>query len=205
MRFLEVKEKIGDQLVFTSNDIRKFDSGFCLQRLNEWQKKGYIIKIVKGYYIFSDTQLNEEALFAIANKIYSPSYISLESALMYYSFIPEGVFRLTSVSTKKTNSIDTELGFFDYRKIKPLFFFGYQVAEKGARKFKIATPEKALIDYFYFNSHLKSQNDIKSLRFNRDTFFEKADVSVIRDYIMRLNKKNLEKRINIFLEVLKNA
>ncbi len=205
MRFLEVKEKIGEQLIFTSNDIRKFDSGFCLQRLNEWRKKGYITKIVKGYYIFSDTPLNEEVLFMVANKIYSPSYISLESALRYYNFIPEGVFRLISVSTRKTKSADTELGFFDYRKIKPPFFFGYQVVERGARKFKIATPEKALIDYFYFNSHLKSQSDIKSLRINKDAFFEKTDINVIREHLERLNNKNLEKRINVFLEVLKNA
>ena len=42
----------------------------------------------------------------VANKIYSPSYISLETALSYYGLIPESVYALTSVSTRKTISFN---------------------------------------------------------------------------------------------------
>jgi predicted transcriptional regulator of viral defense system len=205
MRFLELKEKIQDQLIFTTNDIKKFDGSFSIQRLAEWQKKGYIKKIVKGYYILSDYMVREEDLFAFANRIYQPSYVSLESALRYYNFIPEGVFEIISVSTKKTNDITSDVANFHYRAVKPTLFFGYQVLGLGFKKFKIATPEKAIIDYLYLNTNLKRKNDFQSLRINKDLFHEKVKISSLREMLEKVNNKSLEKRLNAFLETMKNA
>lgn len=205
MRFLELKEKIQDQIIFTTNDIKKFDSSFNLQRLTEWQKKGYIKKITKGYYIFSDYKIKEEDLFVFANKIYQPSYISLESALRYYNFIPEGVFSITSVSTNKTNKIMSSIVNFHYKTVKSTLFFGYQVLGSGLKKFKIATPEKAIIDYFYFNTSLKTKNDFESLRINKNLFQEKVKLSFLKEILERANNKSLKKRINIFLKTIENA
>jgi len=206
MRFLELKEKIQDQLIFTTNDIKKFDSSFSLQRLTEWQKRGYIKKITRGYYIFSDYIIREEDLFVFANQIYQPSYISLESALRYYNFIPEGVFGITSVSTRKTNKIMSSTAEFHYRAVKPTLFFGYQVLESGFKKFKMATPEKAVIDYFYLNANLKTENDFKSLRINKDLFQEKVQLSSLKEMLERSGNKSLEKRVNVFLKTtIKNA
>ena len=50
MRFYEFKESLKDFVVFSINDIRKVDESFNNQRLSEWQEKGYIKKIIKGYY-----------------------------------------------------------------------------------------------------------------------------------------------------------
>ncbi len=205
MRFLEVKEKIQDQLIFTTNDIKKFDSSFSVQRLTEWQKKGYIKKITKGYYILADYVIREEDLFVFANRIYQPSYISLESALRYYNFIPEGVFEITSVSTKKTNSTTSSVANFHYRSVKPTLFFGYQVIGSGFKKFKIATPEKTIIDYLYLNTNLKRESDFKSLRINKDLFHKKINQSSLREILERVNNKSLEKRVNVFLKTIKNA
>ena len=69
--------------IFNLNDIRKIEENFDLRRLNEWQKKNYIKKIRQGFYIFSDLEINEQALFIIANRIHEPSYISLEMALSF--------------------------------------------------------------------------------------------------------------------------
>ncbi len=205
MRFLELKEKIQDQIIFTTNDIKKFDGSFSLQRLTEWQKKGYIKKITKCYYIFSDYKIREEDLFVFANRIYQPSYISLESALRYYNFIPEGVFSITSVSTRKTNKIMPSIANFHYRAIKPTIFFGYQVLGSGFKKFKIATPEKAIIDYFYLNTNFKTESDFKSLRINKDLFQEKVKLSFLKEMMERIDNKSFIKRINIFLKTIKNA
>jgi len=205
MRFLELKEKIQDQLVFTTNDIKKFDSSFSLQRLTEWQKRGYIKKISKGYYVFSDYMIREEDLFVFANRIYQPSYISLESAFRYYNFIPEGVFGITSVSTRKTNKITSSIAEFHYRTVKPTLFFGYQVLGSGFKKFKMATPEKAVIDYFYLNANLKTENDFESLRINKDLFQEKVKLSSLEEMLERSGNKSLEKRVNVFLKTVKNA
>jgi len=101
MQFLELKKNLKDFMIFSKRDIEKMDQSFHNQRLSEWQKKGYIKMIRRGYYIFSDLEINESILFLIANKIYSPSYVSLEMAFSYYNLIPESVYSVTSVTTEK--------------------------------------------------------------------------------------------------------
>ncbi len=75
--------------------------------------------------MFTDTPLNEETLFLIANKLYAPSYVSFEMALSYYGLIPEGVYAITSATSKKTATFQTPIGKFSYRTLKPQLFFGY--------------------------------------------------------------------------------
>lgn len=63
--------------------------------LTRWQKKGYLKKIRSGFYRLTNRPIKGEAdLFFIANRIYTPSYISLQPALRWYNFIPEGVFTI---------------------------------------------------------------------------------------------------------------
>jgi len=101
MNFLEFKEKLKDFVVFNLNDIRKVDNRFDLRRLNEWQKKGYIKMVRRGHYAFSSLEINESVLLLVANKIYTPSYVSLEMALSYYTLIPEAVYGITSATSRK--------------------------------------------------------------------------------------------------------
>ena len=70
MQYIEIKDNLKSFLVFSANDLLKIDPDFHKQRLSEWQKKSYIKKIAKGYYIFSDLEINESVLFIIANKIF---------------------------------------------------------------------------------------------------------------------------------------
>lgn len=81
MRYIELREYLKDFTLFSISDIRKIDPNFHRRRLTEWQDKGYILKVIRGYYLFSDTKINEQALFQIANRIYQPSYISFERTL----------------------------------------------------------------------------------------------------------------------------
>ncbi|MCK5567627.1 MAG: hypothetical protein KAI62_06925, partial [Actinomycetia bacterium] len=84
MKYIELRKKLKDITVFSIKDIEKSaDKRFHRRRLNEWQDKDYIKKIIKGYYIFSDIKTDDDVMYKIANKIYDPSYISLETALSY--------------------------------------------------------------------------------------------------------------------------
>ena len=165
MQFLELKQKLNNFIVFNLNDIRKIDDNFDRRRLNEWINKKYIKKLRRSYYIFSDLEINESVLFSIANKIYSPSYVSLETALSYYNLIPECVYTITSVSTRKTKNIKNNLGNFSYRKIKPSLMFGYEIIKKNNCNFKIAELEKSILDYFYLNTQIKDEKDRRELVF----------------------------------------
>src|SRR4030043_614617 len=102
MNYLNLRGSLKNFSVFSLRDILRGEPGFHRRRLNEWQAKGYIRKVIKGFYIFSDLPLDELVLFEIANRVYKPSYVSLESALAYYQLIPESVFGVTSVSTRRT-------------------------------------------------------------------------------------------------------
>src|SRR5476651_313505 len=182
MQYLELRQQMRDFIVFSLDDIKKVDGVFHRQRLNEWHDKGYIKKVIKEYYIFSDLEINESVLFVIANKIFDPSYISLEMALSYHGLIPESVYGITSVSSKKTYAFDSQFAKFNYRKIKPELMFGYQLVKYQNHSFKMAEIEKAILDFFYVNAKLVAEGEFEELRINRDTFHEKVDVEKLKSY-----------------------
>lgn len=110
-------------------------------------KKNNIIKLRKGLYIFSGEYINE---ILIANKIYQPSYISFEYALMFYNIIPETVYSITSATTKTTREFIVENISYSYCRIKKEAFIGYKKENFNEQPVLIAEPEKAFVDYLYF-------------------------------------------------------
>lgn len=205
MKFIDLQKALKDFTIFSINDVRNLDEKFSRTRLNEWQDKGYIKKIIRGYYIFSDIKLNEKHLFRIANKIYNPSYISFEMALSYYNLIPESVYSITSASTRKTYNFKTPVAEFSYRTIKPDLFFGYDIINCDNGGIKIASMEKAILDYFYINSHIKTSTDFASLRINEELFAKNVDEAKLFNFVDRFAQKTIADRINSFMRFVKNA
>lgn len=205
MRYNEFQEAFKSYTVISVNEVRKADSGFNLRRLVEWQGKGYIKKIIRGYYIFADLKLDENVLFEIANRIYSPSYISLEMALSYYHMIPESVYGLTSATSRKTMVFETELGDFIYHTVRPRLLFGYKLVNYSGKKFKIAEPEKALLDYFYLNTSIQSKDDFAGMRIGKDQYFAQVDETRLVAYLNEFQQTSLAKRVRNFMRYMKNA
>lgn len=204
MKYIELRKALKDFTIFSLNDIRKIDEKFHRRRLNEWQDRGYIKKVIDKYYIFSDRELNENVLFEIANRIYNPSYISLEMALSYYNLIPETVYTITSISTRRTYSFNTPIGNFEYRTVKADYFLGYKFIDYDNHRFKIGSPEKAILDYFYLNPVIKREVDFESLRIDRDVFFESIDKEILFEFLERFKQKALKNRIKSFFEFMEN-
>lgn len=202
MKFIEFKKELRNFLVFNISDIRKIEERFDLRRLSEWQNKGYIRMIRRGYYIFSDLELNESVLFLIANKIYSPSYISLEMAFSYYNLIPEAVYGITSVTSQKTNNFKADICEFMYSHLKSELMFGYRLIKYGVHSLKIAEIEKALLDYFYLNPRIKTKDDFASMRFNDKIFKDSSDKDKLLSYLKMFNNKRLTKRLERFLKYI---
>jgi len=199
MNYPAFKQQLKDFTVLTLNDIRKMDDRFDLRRISEWRDKGYLKVIRRGHYAFSDLEINESVLFLMANRIYSPSYISLEMALSHYHLIPEAVYGITSVATRKTSRFHTEFGDFIYRHIKPELLFGYRLVSYKSESLKIAEVEKAFLDYFYLNPHLDTADGFDALRFNVEEFSRQAEKSRLRNYLQAFDNKSLNKRVNKFL------
>ena len=112
-------------------------------------KKGVIIRVKKGIYIFGESYRRRPfSRELLANMIYGPSYISLETALHHHGLIPERVEAMTSVTEGRGRRFFTPLGLFLYHGIpETVYPIGIdQVAIEGGRSFLMATPEKALAD-----------------------------------------------------------
>lgn len=77
-----------------------------------------------------------------------PSYVSLDSALSYYGFIPERVYGITSVTIKNARTFVTTAGIFSYvRQPAPYYAFGIRHVNLSEEQFAlIASPEKAICD-----------------------------------------------------------
>jgi predicted transcriptional regulator of viral defense system len=202
MQFIDFQNKLSAYHVFSLKDVSKVFPVFNRIQLDRWEKKGYLKKIKRGFYCFSAQELSRDFLFYAANKIYTPSYVSLEMALKYYSFIPEEIFQITSVSTKKATGFETSIGNFSYRHIKPSLYFGYLLVEAGNQKLLLAEPEKAVLDYLYVNPRLKTAKDFEGMRINTDEFKLRINLEKFNKYLVLFDVKQLTARAHTFLTAI---
>ncbi len=202
MKYVDIQNNLRSLGVFTLNDIRMLDPDFREPTLNDWLNNGWIKRIRRFWY--ADSSFNPESYdyFFIANKIYSPSYISLESALSHYGFIPETTLQITSVSTRKTNLFDTQYGVFSYQSIKNNLYFGYEVIENNDRPFTLATPEKAILDYLYLHSEISTIEDLEGLRFNSEIINSTIDKEKFDTYLNQFDNLELNNRSKLLLKYL---
>lgn len=159
----KIKEK--KLLIFTAADIRTLfglSAVATIALFHRYKKQGFISQIKRGLYAFPDALPPD---VYVANKLYSPSYISLEFALSYHGVIPETVYEITSVTTKSTRRFETLGKIFSYRKIKKVAYTGYDIQKQQGVSFYIAAAEKAFVDANYLRL-LNKQRPIS--RFNKD-------------------------------------
>jgi predicted transcriptional regulator of viral defense system len=187
--------------VFSVKDIRKQFNDFDNRRLVEWQKKGYIIKLRRGYYSFSEVEKGEGFRYFSANKLYSPSYLSLESALSYYNLIPEGVFTTVSITTRNTTTFSTPVGSFSYRNVKTPLFFGYRLLNIQGHTIKMAEPEKSLLDYLYLNK-IDTTDMLEGLRLNEFQLQNLLDFNKLHQYAGVFHSKILQQRIQLLKKMI---
>lgn len=188
---LKVEEKLKSlgMLLFTPREFRDVfgvgantASSFIKNNI----KSGLFLKLRNGFYMVADSN---PSVHFIANKLYEPSYISLNTALSHYGIIPEVVYATTSITTKAFREFNTPKGNFIYQRIKKDVFTGYGLKEIDKEKVLIAEPEKTLADYLYFvdlkKVSLNDRLELKDIKknelikfvklFNRDSMLKLVD------------------------------
>jgi hypothetical protein len=160
--------------IFTSNElriIRWVDGNSFQKRLSYNLKKNNFIKIRKWIYAFFDSIkfLEYKDLFKIANSIYTPSYISLETVLTreWINFQYYWDIKLMSPYTKEIN-IDTipdnQLRLDFVRLPKELITNNIWLIQKDG--YMIATKERAICDtlwrweWYYFDNLSNIDRDL---------------------------------------------
>ena len=135
-------------------------------QLHRWSKKGRLLALRRGMYAWPErarrAPLNPAAL---ANALMTPSYLSGAWALGFYGLIPEQVVAYTSATTRAPRRFENPVGTFEYRHVKPGAFFGYQGIEIDGAKVQVATPEKALLDFWHLSAGPWTPERMAEMRF----------------------------------------
>lgn len=172
------------------------------------EKEGSLIRLKKGLYVVSPeisrVPISREL---IANHVYGPSYISLESALSFYGLIPEKVFEMRSVTARRSIRFTNSLGSFDYISV-PESYYSVGIRQEIAGDkyaFLIASPEKALCDMIQVvkNHRMQSVKALQAfleddLRIDMSKLLS-MDVEIIRNCVETGKKK---KELSLLLNMI---
>jgi len=167
MKFNDLLDLVGEEPVFNSALLMAGDVNPRLirQQLSRWVKSGKVYKLRQGLYALAPPyQKCKPHPFLVANYLQRGSYVSLQSALVHYSLIPEVTYVTTSVSHCRPKKIETPLGVFEFRHVKRDLLFGYELQDLGGQSAFIATPEKALLDLIYLQPGGEKEAYLTELR-----------------------------------------
>ena len=198
MKYIDFYQKFKNSYpILNHQDVDKIAGTKILNtQLSDWVKKKLLIKPRRGIYLLKENENIDR--FLLANKLYEPSCVSLESALFYYGLIPDVVAAVTSVSTKKTRKFEFKNQLFIYQKIKNNLFFGYREIAIDKWGFLIAVPEKAILDYFYLNlPRLKTKDSWDELRVDSSIYIKEINKARLLRLSKIFNSEKLEKKIRI--------
>lgn len=167
-------------------------------KINEMVKSGYLTALKKGFYIPGpNLDIAKPLSFLIANHLYGPSYVSMESALSFWGIIPEKVYETSSVTIKRTRLYRTPVGRFRYFHASlPYYSYGLKSVKLTERQVSImASPEKALCDKIVMTPgiFLRSSVQVKEflmedLRIEKDPLIQ-LDLQSIRSWLEQAPKK----------------
>lgn len=136
--------------VFQTSDAAAYlgvKSAHASKLLSRLAASGHLARLGRGRWGFKD-RIDPFALPEYLTAPY-PSYVSVQSALYHHGMISQIPSVIYAVSIARTKTFVTALGTVSIHHVDPSLFFGHRSAGKGPGK--IATPEKALIDFLYLS------------------------------------------------------
>lgn len=157
------------------------------KKIQALEKSGELIRLKRGLYVVNEVVTGKPIDSKLcANHLFGPSYVSLQWALRWYGLIPERVFLMTSVTTKRSRCFDTSIGSFSFMQVPKAYFpIGVRMEEENGCNSLIATPEKALCDTILSDNYVPEQSIVRleqyleeDIRFDTDALKD-FDASII--------------------------
>lgn len=167
--------------------------------------EGKLIHLRRGLYAFGKRyQCQSISTFELAQNIYAPSYVSLESALSFHGLIPEGVPTVTSACLKRSREFSTPFGMFSFSRIPWFNFIGVDRIQSDGSSFLMADPAKALVDYVYIykKDWIDSNPLLTSLRIEQDDLTQISQ-DTLHDLLDTYQSKRVQKFIRGLMGDLK--
>lgn len=205
MKYQDFKQKIKSLPLFSTSMLSSLVKNHDVLKvqLSMWKKKGLISALRKGLYVLGHEERKfEPSPFYLANQIFIPSYVSLESALAYYDLIPEFVAATTSITVRKTCKFKNEFGLFTYQHVFPEGYTGFEIIHESHNiKVLMALPEKAVVDFLYLNlSKFSISDDLTFTQSYRFQNCEKLNKRKIRNYAKLFRSKKLISVSELFIK-----
>lgn len=172
-------------------------------KIQRMVKNKQIFPITKGLY-----ETNEHVNpFYLANPIYSPSYISFETALAYYDLIPERVYMIKNATFKKRKKkrFETKFGIYTYQDVPPKAFpYGKEMIEVDGYMYLIAKKEKALLDLLYDTKPIKTMKEMREYLFENmrinELILDTFDKQLCSDLKNLYHSRNVDLFVNMLLK-----
>jgi predicted transcriptional regulator of viral defense system len=202
MNFWQLRNQFYDLACFNVNQVYAWQPDFEKTNLTRWTKQNQLVKLRNSWYSFPEYIKTPNFQYFVSNKIYSPSYISLHTALAFYGIIPEAVVKTTAVGTLKKARFENAFGTFSYQRILPKLMFGYeQKTFLNKQTFLFASPEKAILDLLYLYPFYNNEQEIRELRFDEDFMQEDLNTERLNEFTARFQSKALTNRVNLLLKI----
>ena len=204
MEFERLLQLVSDEPVFETALLLagNVKPGNVRLQLSRWTKSGRIYQLRRGLYAIAPPyQKVKPHPFLIANRLQRASYVSAQSALAYYGLIPEVVYNTLSVTANRPERLETPLGIFEFRHIKPDLLSGYRMLDLGGQQALVATPEKALLDLIYLQPGGDSEEYLRELRLQN---LGRLDLAALRLQSDRFDTPKLHRAVEIINHLVQN-
>ncbi len=135
-------------------------------RLHQWCKVGRLVPLRQGMYAIAEPYRRTPVHAAqLSNRLYTPSYLSMQWALSYHGLIPEKTVVFTAITPRVPRTFNNVFGSYAYHNIKQSAFFGYASTSIGDQPVLMALPEKALLDLWHISRGQWDANRMREMRF----------------------------------------
>jgi predicted transcriptional regulator of viral defense system len=198
VKFEHLLELVGDEPVFETTLLLagKVNPNAVRLQLARWTKSGRVYQLRRGLYALAPPyQKVKPHPFLIANRLQRASYVSVQSALVFYGLIPEVVQATISVTTGRPERLETPLGIFEFHHVRPKLMRGYEMVELGYdQQALVAAPEKALLDLMYLQPGGDTPDYLRESRLQN---LDRLDITRLHRQVETFNTPKLYRALEV--------
>ena len=159
--------------------------------IKRWLADGTLLPLRRGMYTLAERLRKADiSLPRLANDLYPPSYLTDVWALAFHGLIPDVAREYTSATMRRPQSFTNPLGVFTYRHLHTAYFWGFETVRMKESDFRCATPEKALLDHWYWTQGEWTTDRLRELRLQNH---EQLNIAKLDAAVQRMEKPRLDR------------
>lgn len=191
--------------IFTADDARQVVGEPVKHVVRQLVRKKWVLPLKRGLYAVVPLDVGVRGAdafvvhnFVIASMLVEPYYVGFWSALNHHGLteqIPRATFVATTKARHSVRALDAE---YDFVRLIPRKFFGWQEVDVDGHKVRISAPEKTVGDCLDHPEHCGGIEQVA-----RAVYFshEELDLSRVVRYAARMGNRTILKRLSYILQI----